>query len=337
MPKTFNVSVGDQTFSANAGARLLDAALQGGVDLPHDCRAGQCGACTVELMRGITLGGEAGCGNILACQARVFSDLEIATHDAPDAVQRNAVVEEVRPLAKGIVEVIIRPRRPIEWRPGQYMKLQFRNYPARSFSPTARMADGTFDDRLIFHVKQVRGGLVTPKLGTEIGVGSRLKVEGPFGHAFLRDNHDGRLVLLCSGTGFAPIWAIAAAAQKTARDRSVSLICGAKDSDALYMDAALLAAGRHDGTEVQLVLEKPHPNLAEIRCGTPADYMPPLTSDDIVYAAGGPRMVEKARELAEAAGARFYADPFSASGAAAPPQSGLLRMARFLGAADRRA
>lgn len=335
MPKTFSVSVRDQSFSVNAGARLLDAALQSGVDLPHDCRAGQCGACTVELTRGITLGGEVGCGNILACQARVFSDLEIATHDAPEAVQRNAVVEEIRDLARGIVELTIRPRRQIDWRPGQYMKLQFRGYPARSFSPTARMSDGTFDDRLTFHIKQVRGGLVTPKLGSEIGVGSKLRVEGPFGHAFLRDDQGGRLVLLCSGTGFAPIWAIAAAAQRTSPTRSMLLICGAKDADALYMETALLRAQRHEATEVLLVLEKPHPNLADIRRGTPADYMPVLTANDIVYAAGGPRMVEKARDLAEHAGARFYADPFSASGAAGPAPGGLMRVARILGAAGR--
>ncbi len=88
MTKTFTVSVRDQMFTVNAGARLLESALQNGVELPHDCRAGQCGACTVELTRGMTLGGEVGCGNILACQARVFSDIEICPHDAPHSVQR---------------------------------------------------------------------------------------------------------------------------------------------------------------------------------------------------------------------------------------------------------
>lgn len=336
MTKTFTVSVRDETFSVRAGARLLDAALQNGVDLPHDCRAGQCGACTVELTRGITLGGEVGCGNILACQARVFSDLQIATHDAPDPVQRNAVVEAVRDLAKDVVEVTLRPGRRIDWIPGQYMKLAFRGFPARSFSPTAGLADGVFDDRLIFHIKKVRGGLVTPKLGAEIGVGSKVKVEGPFGHAFLRDEHKGRIVLLGSGTGFAPIWAIAAAAQRKTPGRAISLICGAKDAGALYMDAALLKARGHAGTAVQIVLEVPHPTLPGIPLGTPADHMPALSAEDVVFAAGGPRMIDKARDKAEMAGARFYADPFSPSGASGVNVAGpLQRVAQFFGASGR--
>jgi NAD(P)H-flavin reductase/ferredoxin len=334
MPKTFTVAVHDQKFTVAAGDRLLDAALKNGVELPHDCRAGQCGACTVELTRGITLGGEAGCGNILACQARVFSDLQITPHDAPHPVMRNAVVEEIRDLAADVVKVIVRPRRPLHWLPGQYMKLQFRGYPARSFSPTASLTEGAFDDRLMFHIKKVRDGLVTPKLGTEIAVGSKLKIEGPFGHSFLRDDHLGRIILLGSGTGFAPIWAIAAAAQRAAPKRAIHLICGAKDAHAFYMDAALRKAAKHDGTSVRVVLETLHPDLPEVHFGTPADHMPTLTADDIVFAAGGPRMVERARAQAEQAGARFYADPFSP---AAPPQKssalGFERMARVFGRA----
>ncbi len=228
----------------------------------------------------------------------------------------------------------MRPKRPLDWLPGQYMKLQFRGFPARSFSPTARLADGVFDDRLVFHIKQVRGGLVTPKLGNEIGVGSKLKIEGPFGHAFLRDDHGGRIVLLASGTGFAPIWAIAAAAHKKAPDRPMSLICGAKDAYSFYMESALRKASKHEGTSVRIVLEKHEHNPYNVPLGTPADYMPALTSDDIVYAAGSPRMVNKAREQAEVVGARFYADPFSPAAPAKPDAANWVeRVGRIFGAA----
>jgi NAD(P)H-flavin reductase/ferredoxin len=332
MAKTFNVTVRDQQFPVNAGERLLTAALKNGVDLPHDCRAGQCGACTVELTKGITLGGEAGCGNILACQARVFSNLVIAPHDAPEPAECSGVIEEITQLSAEVVKVVVRPRVPITWLPGQYMKLQFRRFPARSFSPTAKMTDGSFDDRLTFHIKQVRGGLVTPKLGKEIGVGSKVAIEGPFGHAFLREDHTGRLVLLGSGTGFAPIWAIASAARKASPDRQIVLMSGAKTAAGLYMAAALQRAHKFANTSVHILLETRHPSLPNIACGTPADHMPILSAEDIVFAAGGPRMVEKARDLAERAGARFYADAFStkiSANSAAP--RGLERAARFFG------
>jgi NAD(P)H-flavin reductase/ferredoxin len=335
MTKTFNVSVREQLFTVPAGGRLLDAALQNGVDLPHDCRAGQCGACTIELTQGITLGGEVGCGNILACQARVFSNLIITPHDAPEPMHSTGVIEEIRHLAADVVKLIIKPRRPILWLPGQYMKLQFGRFPARSFSPTAKLADGSFDDRLTFHIKQVRDGLVTPKLGKEIAESSKVSIEGPFGHAFLRDDHAGRIVLLGSGTGFAPIWAIAAAARKASATRSLVLICGARSIESLYMQPALHQAHKHPQTRLQIVLENRHAKLPTLPCGTPADHMPALTPDDVVFAAGSPRMVEKARERARLAGARFYADAFTSQsgsrpGAAAP--TGLGRLARLFAA-----
>jgi 3-phenylpropionate/trans-cinnamate dioxygenase ferredoxin reductase subunit len=62
--------------------------------------------------------------------------------------------------------------------------------------------------------------------------------------------------------------------------------------------------------------------------------MPPLTADDIVYAAGGPAMVEKARKQSEIAGARFYADPFVASTPSKNADAtGFERLARIFGAA----
>ncbi|MEO8241181.1 MAG: 2Fe-2S iron-sulfur cluster binding domain-containing protein [bacterium] len=338
MAKTFNVTVRDQQFTVNAGGRLLDAALQGGVDLPYDCRAGQCGACTIELTRGITLGGEVGCGNILACQARVFSNLVLEPPDAPEIVQRKAVVEEVRTLARDVVELTMRPNHPIDWHPGQYMKLEFRGFPARSFSPSAGLADGKFDDRLVFHIKQVKGGLVTPLLGAEIDVGSKLKIEGPFGHAFLRDDHTGRIVLLGSGTGFAPIWAIASAAQRRAPDREIALICGSKDASSFYMETALRRASEHAGTTIKVAIETRNPKYPQIPFGTPADHMPPLSANDIVFAAGGPRMVNKARAHAEEAGARFYADPFApASRSGTATATGFRRFAQMFGGARARA
>ncbi len=336
MAKTFNVTVQDQHFPVTAGGRLLDAALQNGVDLPHDCRAGQCGACTIELTQGITLGGEVGCGNILACQARVFSNLVITPHDAPDPMRCAGVVEEVSQLAADVVKVSVKPRRPIDWLPGQYMKLQFGRLPARSFSPTAKLSDGSFDDRLTFHIKQVRDGLVTPKLGHEITAGSKVTIEGPFGHAFLREDHAGRIVLLGSGTGFAPIWAIAAAARKASATRPMVLICGARSIESLYMQAALHQAHKHPQTRLQIVLEKRHAKLPTIPCGTPADHMPALNPDDVVFAAGSPRMVEKAREKAKIVGARFYADAFTPQGASRPAAStGLGRLARLFAAPGR--
>ena len=39
-------------FCARPGQALLDAAGAAGLDLPHGCRSGTCGACAVEILQG---------------------------------------------------------------------------------------------------------------------------------------------------------------------------------------------------------------------------------------------------------------------------------------------
>ena len=75
-------------FHARSGQNLLEAALTGGVDVPHDCRAGRCGACLTRVADGYTLGGETRTpGLVHACQALVFSDLTLKYEQLPPVTQ----------------------------------------------------------------------------------------------------------------------------------------------------------------------------------------------------------------------------------------------------------
>ena len=56
-----------------------------GVELRHDCRSGVCGTCRVRLVEGKVFGGtEEGSDSILACQARIVSDIRLETEPVPD-------------------------------------------------------------------------------------------------------------------------------------------------------------------------------------------------------------------------------------------------------------
>ena len=50
--KHCKVTINERSFSANYGDLLLDSAILNGVELPHDCRAGVCGTCSVRLVAG---------------------------------------------------------------------------------------------------------------------------------------------------------------------------------------------------------------------------------------------------------------------------------------------
>src|SRR5438477_241866 len=106
MAKTCKVTVNNETFVANCGDLLLDGAMMNGIDLPHDCRSGICGACRVRLVGGTVFGGHSrGDDMIHACQARIVSDLEIAIEAAPEPVALSAEVAPTVQLAPDVVGV----------------------------------------------------------------------------------------------------------------------------------------------------------------------------------------------------------------------------------------
>jgi len=310
-----NVTVRGRVFKVRAGDVLLDGALANGVEMPHDCRAGTCGTCMVQVVKGQTVCGETHTqGMVHACQARVVSDLEVEMEDVPEIDTTRARLVGLREVAPDIFELAIAPEKSIAYLPGQYFRFAFNGFPARAYSPTASF-DGRIGGRVMhLNVKRLRDGRVTSALGNSIRPGHRLRIEGPFGRAFLRPGGKGRLILAGSGTGFAPIWAIACMALRENRDRPIVVIAGARRLPALYMTPILALIARLPNVTVIPTIEEgpsPHPS---VRLGRIEAHMPPLTATDIVYACGSPRMVEALAEGVNKAGATFYADPFEAAG-----------------------
>jgi len=328
------VTIKGRTFRVRTGDVLLDGALANGVEIPHDCRAGTCGTCMVQVVKGQTVCGETHTqGMVHACQARVVSDLEVEMEDVPEIDTTRARLTGLRQLAPDILELVIAPEKSITYLPGQYFRFAFNGFPARAYSPTASL-DGRIGGRVIrLNVKRVRGGRVTSALGTAIRPGHRLRVEGPFGRAFLRSGGTGRLILAGSGTGFAPIWAIACMALREYRDRPIVMIAGARRLSALYMTPALAQLARLPNVKVIPAIEEgPSPTPA-VRIGRIEAHLPPLDASDIVYACGSPRMVDAVAGFVQGAGATFYADPFEPAGPDEP--AGLLGMLKTLAQARR--
>jgi len=309
-----NVSIGGRVFRVRAGDVLLDGALANGVEIPHDCRAGTCGTCMVQIVKGQTVCGETRTeGMIHACQARVVSDVEVELEEVPEIETTRARLSGLRELAPGILELQIAPEKGISYLPGQYFRFAFNGFPARAYSPTASF-DGQIGGQFIsLNVKRIRGGRVSSCLGTTIRPGHRLRMQGPFGRAFLRPGGRGRLILAGSGTGFAPIWAIARMALNEYRDRPIVVVAGARRLSALYMTPALVLLARLPNVTVIPTIEE-GPCPPEVRIGRIEAHMPPLDAFDTVYACGSPRMVDAVAGCADSAGATFYADPFEPAG-----------------------
>jgi CDP-4-dehydro-6-deoxyglucose reductase, E3 len=316
MAKLHRVKLNTETFSARSGQVLLDAALVAGVDIPHDCRAGRCGTCVTSVKAGITLGGETQQRGIVhACQARVFSDLSLAVEALPAVKRIDASITHIADLTDDVVELTLASSERLDLLAGQYCKFTFKGFPTRPFSPTAPLDGGVSNDKIRLNIKRVRDGRVSPNLGRTIKPGHRLTIDGPFGHAFLRPNLQNRLVLIGTGTGFAPVWAVCDAALKENPHREIVIVTGARTISSLYMWPALELARCFKTVSVIVAAEQAHPNYAHVRAGRPLDHLPTLTGDDIVYAAGSPVMVKAIGKLAQKANALFYSDPFEAAAA----------------------
>jgi NAD(P)H-flavin reductase/ferredoxin len=311
MRRICKVMLNNEHYLANAGELLLDWALMNGVELPHDCRAGMCGACRVRLVEGKVFGGhEPGDDMIHACQARIVSDIAIVTEDAPDPVTVSGEVAGIVRLAPDIAGVTIEVPRQFPFLPGQFCKLQFRGYPARSYSPTYPL-EGRGDDHLMhFHVRRLADGKVSAALGRDIRRGHRVRLSGPLGSAFLRRNHRGPIVLVAGGTGFAPMWSIAVAAIMERPERELTFIVGVRELRSLYCHSALCRLALFPNVTIIPVVAEPQSDFPAIRSGLPTEYLPVLSPNAVVYTSGVPAMTESVGRIARAAGARCYADPF---------------------------
>jgi CDP-4-dehydro-6-deoxyglucose reductase, E3 len=107
-----NVTIRGRRFRVRAGDVLLDGALANGVDIPHDCRAGTCGTCMVQVVKGQTVCEKTHTqGMVHACQARVVSDLEVEMEDVPEIETTRARLAGLRELAPDIVELAIAPEK----------------------------------------------------------------------------------------------------------------------------------------------------------------------------------------------------------------------------------
>src|SRR3954467_2689673 len=305
---SFDLVINGKTVKANYGETLVEAGLSGWVAIPHDCNSGQCETCRVNVVSGkVDDFGTAEKNTVLACQAKVVGNAAITFDHVAEVSKRSGLVTGISPLASDIVEVAVLLNTPITMRPGQYLSVKFAGFPARELSPTVRDDGTAAPGELVFHIRRYPGGLVSTQVGATIKPGHRVQVRGPFGNAFLRDG-DGPIVLIGGGTGWAPIWSVAAAARRQQRHRDLIVIAGSRDAEGLYMRRSLDWL-IEDGVRDVIAVAETGAGGA-VRRGRPTHYLPSLGPEDTVFVAGPPPLVDSVKLKSRAAAARCYADPF---------------------------
>jgi CDP-4-dehydro-6-deoxyglucose reductase, E3 len=331
-----SLSNSDKSFSAAPEKSVLDAALAAGLNLPHSCKGGNCGACRTRLLQGEVnypngppLGlsdAEVKEGFVLLCQARARSDLTIENIEAttPDeAIVKRLPgrIERVERLSHDVMSVYLRlpAAEPFHFEPGQYIDIMLSGGRRRSFS----IASPPHDSRLLeLHIRRVSGGELTERLFAEGGARALLSIEGPLGRFVYRGESSAPMLLVGGGTGLAPLKSILRHVIDNGLPRAMLLYWGVRAEADLYAQSELEDLVRRakalDGrTSLRYhpVLSESDPNWTGRRGWVHEavlDDHPELAAMDI-YASGPPAMIEAVRRefaLRGADPARLYFDSF---------------------------
>jgi len=122
----------------------------------------------------------------------------------------------------------------LAYQAGQYVDVLLADGQRRSYSMATHAAAG--QGVLELHVRHLPGGLFTDRVFGALQAGEILQLEGPGGNFYLRDGAS-PVILLASGTGFAPIKALVEAAIANNNKRPMRLYWGGRKPADLYMDA----------------------------------------------------------------------------------------------------
>ncbi|RZT95347.1 CDP-6-deoxy-delta-3,4-glucoseen reductase [Rivibacter subsaxonicus] len=332
---TVTVQPSGRTFEVARDEAVLPAAIRQGVGLPYGCRDGACGSCKSRLLEGRVIHGahqhkalseaeEAG-GFILTCCATPQTNLVVEARTVPGAGEF-AVLKmpsRVGSIARPAPDVaILKLQLPanvaFRYHAGQYIEFILRDGSRRSYSMAN--APHLIEGGIELHLRHMPGGKFTDHVFGAMKERDILRVEGPFGSFFLREDSDKPIVLLASGTGFAPIKAIIEQLQHTSSQREAVLYWGCRSKADLYLhDWALEAAASMPNLRYVPVLSEPKPEdnwsgrTGFVHQVVMAD-LPDLGSYQ-VYACGAPIMVDSAQRDFVASCAlpaeEFYADSFT--------------------------
>ena len=244
----------EHRFVASDDQNILDAALAAGIVLPYSCRAGACSSCKGRVVSGEFEAGpapeqvlqaqEIEAGYTLLCQAQPRSDMVIAAREvrlASDIQIRKlpARVTKMRTAAPDVAILTLQlpSSETFRFNAGQYVELILKDGRRRSYS----MANSPNQAAALeLHVRHMPGGVFTDHVfgagATQMKEREILRLEGPFGSFFLRDETRKPIVFLASGTGFAPIKAIVEFMIEQGSDRQAVLYWGGRRPQDLYMD-----------------------------------------------------------------------------------------------------
>lgn len=333
---SFNITLkpSGKTFSCESGVDVLKAGLANGISLRYSCRSGVCRTCRGRLLEGeLDLGNvnpyylsqeDRAAGYVHLCCATPRSDCVVEADEidislAP-AMQLPVRVMKLEKLAADVMQVVIGlpPNEPLKYLAGQYVDLLLQGGINRSYSiASAPTTQGLRQIEL--HVRHVPGGIFTERVFGSLKLRELLRIEAPHGFFCLDEQSDKPMIMVASGTGFAPIKSMIEYTLQKKMDRPIHLYWGGRKHEDIYMDELANSWAR----QYPHIVYTPVLSDATAACawhGRRGFVHNAVMEDHAdlaghqVYACGAPVMVEAARHdfthLRRLPEDQFFADSF---------------------------
>ncbi|WP_284466705.1 CDP-6-deoxy-delta-3,4-glucoseen reductase [Diaphorobacter nitroreducens] len=326
-----------RAFEAQAGETILSAAIRGGVGMPYGCKDGACGSCKCKKLSGSVVHGEhqqkalsteeEEAGFVLTCCAQPLTDVVLESRQVTDesAYPIKKLPVRVAALTRASHDVMqVRLQLPaadtFRYHAGQYIEFILRDGARRAYSMANAPHTQEGAPGVELHIRHMPGGRFTDHVFNAMKEKEILRVEGPFGSFFLREDSAKPMVFLASGTGFAPIKALIEHMQHKGITRPATLYWGGRRPADLYMDGWIRErlAALPNLRYVPVVSDA----LPEDGWAGRTGFVHQAVMEDIadlsgyqVYACGAPIVVDSARAAYSAERGlppdEFYADAFT--------------------------
>ncbi len=337
MSFTIHLQPANRSFEVQRDEPILSAAIRQGIGLPYGCRDGACGSCKSRLLSGRVIHGahqqralsvaEEDAGLILPCCAAAQTDCVIEARSVPGAGEFPVLKMPARVLSLQrtapdvmIVKLQLPANQNLQYRAGQFIEIILRDGTRRSYSMANASHNLGSPPALELHLRHLPGGKFTDHVFGAMKDKEILRIEGPFGSFFLREDSPKPIVLLAAGTGLAPIKALIEHMQMKAIERPAALYWGGRRPQDLYLHAwceeaaAQMPQLRYAPVVSDALPEDTWAGRTGFVHRAVMQDLPDLSGHQ-VYACGAPVMVEVARrDFVQHCGLpddEFYADAFT--------------------------
>lgn len=316
------ITFDNNTYECNSSETILECLTRHGVAYPHSCQSGVCQSCLSRCTQG-ELNSDSQQGlkptqvaqkYFLACLCKPEADMDIVLPGAnANDVITTKVVEKAL-LNNDIIKLSLECPKDYQYFPGQFLNLHKNNVLIRSYSIASLPQ---LNEPIELHIRKLQNGRVSTWVHDTLAVGDEVAISEAKGDCFYTDEQpDKNLLLIGTGSGLAPLYAIARDALNKGHQGTIKLYHGSQSANGLYLIDELTRLAEENENFLYTGCVSRDTDDSQFQHGRANEIAlkeNPDLKDWRVYLCGHPDMVSQSKKQVFLAGASFsdiYADPF---------------------------